>query len=150
MSLEQRIATDMKTAMRNKDKAGLRGIRAIKSAILLAKTDGSGKTEFSEGEEIAMVEKLVKQRKDSLKIYEEQGRDDLAATEREEIEVLQRYLPEQMSEAELSEAIQNIIAQTGASGMKDMGKVMGAARGQLAGKADGRAISGEVKRQLSA
>ena len=140
----------MKTAMKNKDKAGLRGIRAIKNAMLLAKTDGSGTTEFSQDDEIKLVEKLVKSRRDSLKIYEDQGREDLAVTEREEIEVLQRYLPEQMSAEELNAEIAAIIEQTGASGMKDMGKVMGAARGKLAGRADGRAISTEVKRQLSA
>ena len=150
MSLEQRIKQDMKTAMKNKDKAGLRGIRAIKNAILLAKTDGSGTTEFSTDDEIKLVEKLVKSRRDSLKIYEDQNREDLAVTEREEIEVLQRYLPEQMSAEELQAEIRSIIEQTGASGMKDMGKVMGAARGKLAGRADGRAISTEVKQQLSA
>ena len=150
MTLEQRVKQDMKTAMKNKDKAGLRGIRAIKNAMLLAKTDGSGTTEFSQDDEIKLVEKLVKSRRDSLKIYEDQGREDLAVTEREEIEVLQRYLPEQMSAEELNAEIAAIIEQTGASGMKDMGKVMGAARGKLAGRADGRAISTEVKRQLSA
>ena len=150
MTLEQRIKQDMKTAMKNKDKAGLRGIRAIKNAILLAKTDGSGTTEFSTDDEIKLVEKLVKSRRDSLKIYEDQNREDLAVTEREEIEVLQRYLPEQMSAEELQAEIRSIIEQTGASGMKDMGKVMGAARGKLAGRADGRAISTEVKQQLSA
>lgn len=150
MTLEQRIKQDIKTAMKNKDKAGLRGIRAIKNAILLAKTDGSGTTEFSTDDEIKLVEKLVKSRRDSLKIYEDQNREDLAVTEREEIEVLQRYLPEQMSAEELQAEIRSIIEQTGASGMKDMGKVMGAARGKLAGRADGRAISTEVKQQLSA
>ena len=149
MTFEQRINNDLKTAMKQKDEAGKRGIRAIKQAILLAKTDGSGRAEFSDADAITMVEKLIKQRKDSLKIFEDSGRDELARVEREEIEVLQRYLPEQMSDAELSTAIRDIIAQTGASSMKDMGKVMGAARGQLAGRADGRAISTEVKRQLT-
>lgn len=149
MTFEQRINNDLKTAMKEKDDAGKRGIRAIKSAILLAKTDGSGREDFSDADAITMVEKLIKQRKDSVRIYDEQGREDLAVVEREEIEVLQRYLPEQMSDAELSDAVKAIIAQTGASSMKDMGKVIGAARGQLAGRADGRAISTEVKRQLT-
>jgi uncharacterized protein len=149
MTLEQRIMLDLKTAMKAKDQAALRGIRAIKAAILLAKTDGSGK-ELDDAGEIKLVQKLVKQRKDSLEIYEKQGRDDLAATEREEIAILEKYLPEQMGEAELETILKRIIADTGASSMADMGKVMGMATQQLAGKADGKMISGIVRRLLTA
>ncbi len=147
MSLETRIAADLKTAMKAKDQGALRGIRAIKAAILLAKTDGSGKA-LDENAEIKILQKLVKQRKDSLDIYEKQGREDLAATEREEIAVIEKYLPEQMDEAELEAVIKQIIEQTGASSMADMGKVMGVASKQLGGKADGKTISTVVKRLL--
>jgi len=145
MSLEQRITADMKTAMKAKDKVSLRGIRAIKAAVILKKTDGSGADGLTAEEEIKLVQKLVKQRQDSLDIYEKQGREDLAVTEREEIEVLQRYLPEQMGQEELEGIIKGIIAKTGAASMKDMGKVMGMASKQLAGKADGKTISAVVK-----
>ena len=148
MSLEARIAADLKTAMKAKDDAAKRGIRAIKAAILLAKTDGTGK-ELDEAGEIKMLQKLVKQRKDSLDIYVKQGREDLADTEREEIAVIEKYLPEQMSEADLTAFIKGLIAQTGANSMKDMGKVMGMASKQLAGKADGKTISGIVKQLLA-
>lgn len=139
---------DLKAAMKAKDQAALRSIRAIKAAILLAKTDGSGK-ELDGAGEIKLVQKLVKQRKDSLEIYEKQGRDDLAATEREEIAILEKYLPEQMGEAELETVLKKIIADTGASSMADMGKVMGMATQQLAGKAGGKMISGIVRRLLT-
>lgn len=139
---------DLKTAMKAKDQAALRGIRAIKAAILLAKTDGSGK-EMDEAGEIKLLQKLVKQRNDSLDIYVKQDREDLAKTEREEIEVISRYLPKQVSAEELEVIVQDIIAKTGASGMKDMGKVMGMANAQLAGKADGKTISTVVKKLLS-
>jgi uncharacterized protein YqeY len=144
MSLEKTIMQDLKAAMKAKDQAALRSIRAVKAAILLQKTDGSGKELDSAGE-IKLVQKLVKQRQDSLDIYEKQGREDLAKTEREEIEVLKRYLPEQISEEKLKEVIQEIITETGASSMKDMGRVMGMASKKLAGKADGKTISGVVK-----
>ena len=147
MSLETRIAEDLKTAMKAKDQAALRGIRAIKAAILLAKTDGSGNA-IDENAEIKILQKLVKQRKDSLDIYEKQGREDLAATEREEIAIIEKYLPEQLDEAELEAIIKQIIEQTGASSMADMGKVMGMASKQLGGKADGKTISTVVKRLL--
>ncbi len=147
MTLEEKINNDLKTAMKAKDQVGLRGIRAIKSAILLAKTDGSG-NELNRDLEIKLLQKLVKQRKDSLDIYEKQNREDLAVKEREEIEVIEKYLPKQLDEAELKGIIQKIITQTGASSMKDMGKVMGMASKQLAGKADGKAISGVVKQLL--
>ncbi|MEL7159711.1 MAG: GatB/YqeY domain-containing protein [Bacteroidota bacterium] len=148
MTLEQRITTDMKTAMKAKDKASLRGIRAIKSAILLQKTDGSGEALDGDGE-IALLQKLVKSRQDSLDIYEKQGRDDLAATEREEIEVISKYLPEPLSEAELATLIDEVIAKTGASSMRDMGKVMGMANKAAAGRADGKTIAALVKQKLS-
>ncbi len=148
MRLEEKITADLKTAMKAKDKVALRGIRAIKSAILLIKTDGSN-TDLEEAGEIKLLQKLVKQRKDSLEIYEKQGREDLAVVEREEIAVIEKYLPEQMSPAELEGVIQGIIDQTGASSMKDMGKVMGMASKQLAGKADGKTISSVVKQLLS-
>lgn len=139
---------DLKEAMKNKDEAAKRGIRAIKAAILLAKTDGSGE-EINDEKEIKILQKLVKQRRDSLEIYEKQDREDLAVVEREEIEVIERYLPKQLSEAELEVVLKKIIADTGAEGMKDMGKVMGAATKELAGKADGKLISQVVRKLLS-
>lgn len=148
MTLEQRILPDLKTAMKAKDQAALRGIRTIKAEILLFKTDGSG-NELDEAGEIKLLQKLVKQRKDSLAIYEEQGREDLAVTEREEIEVISRYLPKELSEAELEALVQEVINQTGASSMQDMGKVMGMANKNAAGRADGKAISAVVKKLLS-
>ena len=147
MSLETKANTALKEAMKAKDQAALRSIRAIKAAILLQKTDGTGK-DLDEAGEIKLLQKLVKQRKDSLEIYEKQGREDLAATEREEIEVIERFLPEQMSAEDLEEFLKKIIADTGASSMKDMGKVMGMASAQLAGKADGKTISSVVRRLL--
>ncbi len=147
MSLEQKITQDLKEAMRAKDKVALRGIRAIKAALLLAQTDGSH-AEMTEEKEIKLLQKLVKQRKDSLEIYEKQSREDLAQTEREEIAIIEKYLPKQLDAAELEGVIKDIIAKTGAASMKDMGKVMGMASKQLAGKADGKTISGVVKQLL--
>lgn len=147
MSLETKIATDLKAAMKAKDDAAKRGIRAIKSAILLAKTDGTGK-EVTEDVEIKILQKLVKQRKDSLAIFDKQGREDLAVVEREEIAIIEKYLPAQMSQEDLEVFLQKVIADTGASSMRDMGKVMGLANKQLAGKADGKTISLTVKRLL--
>ena len=147
MTLEEKINNDLKTAMKAKDQISLRGIRAIKSAIMLVKTDGSGE-EFNDEKEIKLLQKLVKQRKDSLEIYEKQNREDLAVKEREEIGVIEKYLPKQMDESELERIIQQIISQTGAESMKDMGKVMGMASKQLAGKADGKTISMVVKQLL--
>lgn len=144
MSLEERIMPDLKAAMKAKDQASLRGIRAIKAAILLAKTDGSGQ-KLDEAKEIKMLQKLVKQRQDSYDIFAKEGRNELAQTEMEEIEVIKRYLPEQMSEDELKKIIGEIVAQTGASSMKDMGKVMGMAAQRLVGKA----IAGVVKSILT-
>lgn len=147
MSLEIKIMQDLKEAMKNKDEAAKRSIRSIKAAILLQKTDGSGQ-DLDEAGEIKLLQKLIKQRQDSLEIYEKQGREDLAAPEREEISVIQKYLPEQMSEAELEAVLKKIIETTGASSMKDMGKVMGIASKELGGKADGKTISLAVKRLL--
>ena len=148
MSLETRVMQDMKEAMKSKDKAALRGLRAIKSAILLHQTSGTGK-ELDDTEEIKLLQKLVKQRQESLAIYEEQGRDDLAETEREEIAVIQKYLPEQMDETALRARIKTIIDETGASSMRDMGTVMGRAQQELAGKADGKTMAAIVKELLS-
>ena len=148
MSLETIIQKDLITAMKAKDEIGLRGIRAIKAAIMLAKTDGSG-TEINEAFEIKLLQKLVKQRKDSLSIFEQNGREALAQTEREEIEVIERYLPKKLSEAEIEAIVKNVIAETGATGMKDMGKVMGAANKIVAGQAEGAVISAIVKKLLA-
>lgn len=147
MSLELKINDDLKQAMKAKDQVSLRGIRAIKSAIMLLKTDGSG-ADINEDVEIKLLQKLVKQRKDSLDIYEKQNREDLAVKEREEIAVIEKYLPEQLGAEELEGIIKGIIDQTGASSMRDMGKVMGMASKQLAGKADGKTISAVVKTLL--
>jgi uncharacterized protein YqeY len=147
MSLEAKIQSDLKEAMKAKDQAALRSLRAIKSSILLHKTSGSH-AELDEAGEIKMLQKLVKQRQESLDIYEKQGRDDLAVTEREEIAVIKKYLPEQMSPEKLREIISAIVSETGASSMKDMGRVMGMANQKLAGKADGKSISGIVKELL--
>ena len=149
MSLESTINEDLKQAMKAKDQVALRGIRAIKSAILLYNTSGASE-ELTQEKEIAILQKLIKQRQDSLDIYEKQGREDLAVVEREEIAVIMRYLPQQLSEEELNAAIRSIIERTGATSMKDMGRVMGEASKELAGKADGKAISAVVKALLSA
>lgn len=149
MALQTQLMADLKTAMKAKDKVSLRGLRAIKSALLLAKTDGSGE-EMNEAKEIKIIQKLIKQRQDSFKIFTDQNRPELAQIEAEEIEVLQKYLPQQMSEAELRTAIQGIIEVTGASSMKDMGKVMGMANKNFQGKADNRMVATLVKQLLSA
>ena len=138
----------MKEAMKSKDTVALEALRALKSAFLLANTSG-GNVELTEADEIKIVQKLVKQRKDSAKIYDEQGRTDLSEPEKAQAEVLERFLPAQMSEEEVRAAVEAIVAQTGASSMKDMGKVMGMATKQLAGQADGKVISGIVKELLS-
>ena len=148
MSLESTINEDLKTAMKAKDQAALRGIRAIKSAILLHNTSGATE-ELNAEKEIALLQKLIKQRQDSLDIYEKQGREDLTSVEREEIAVIMRYLPQQLTEVELRAAITEIIARLGASSMRDMGKVMADASKELAGKADGKTISVVVKELLS-
>ncbi|MEO6190318.1 MAG: GatB/YqeY domain-containing protein [Saprospiraceae bacterium] len=147
MNFQELINNDLKTAMKAKDEKGLRAIRAIKAAILLANTDGSNQ-ELTEERGIAIVQKLLKQRKESLEIYEKQNRLDLAQTEKEEIEVISKYLPQQMSQEELKDFILNIIQDSGANGPKDMGKVMGLANKSLAGKADGKTVSILVKELL--
>jgi hypothetical protein len=147
MSLDKKINEDLKTAMKAKDQNALRGIRAIKAALLLEKTKGGDST-ITEADEMKILQKMVKQRKESLAIYEEQGREDLAQTEKEEIEIIERYLPEQISDEELESIIKGIIEETGASSMRDMGKVMGMASKKLAGRADGKTISAKVKALL--
>ncbi len=149
MSLEQKIMTDLKAAMLAKDEAGLRSLRAVKAAILLAKTAEGGSGELKEEDEIKLLQKLVKQRKDSLEIFQQQNRADLAKKEEEEIAVIEKFLPEQMSPEELKGELAKIIAAVGASSPADMGKVMGAATKQLAGRADGKAISAFVKELLA-
>jgi uncharacterized protein len=148
MSLEQKVMADLKTAMLAKDETALRSLRAIKSAIIIAKTAEGASGEITEGDETKLLQKLVKQRKDSLEIYEKQNREDLAGKEREEIKVIEKFLPKQMDEAELKTIIARIVAETGASSAADMGKVMGIANKQLAGKADGKTIAGIVKEML--
>jgi len=148
MSLQEKVMGAMKTAMKDKDQTALAALRAIKSEILLAQTSGSDAA-TTEADEIKILSKLVKQRKDSAAIYTEQNRPDLAEPELAQAEVISKFLPEQLSEAEIGKAIDAIISQTGASGMKDMGKVMGMASSQLAGKADGKTISMIVKEKLS-
>lgn len=149
MSLEQTINQDIKAAMIAKDSVRLRGLRAIKSAILLAKTEKAGIEELGEDVEIKVLQKLVKQRKESGDIYKEQGREDLFQIEFEEQQVIEAYLPKQLSREEIEEIVKTIISETGASGMKDMGKVMGLANQKLAGQADGKTVSEVVKTSLS-
>jgi hypothetical protein len=148
MSVQSQVMEQMKVAMKAKDTVALESLRALKSAFLLANTSG-GNVELSEEDEIKIVQKLVKQRKDSAAIFQEQNRMDLAEPEIAQAKILEQFLPAQMGEEELKAAIEAIISQTGASSMKDMGKVMGMASKQLAGKADGKAISMVVKELLS-
>lgn len=148
MSLEQKIMADLKTAMKEKNQAALRGIRAIKAAILLANTDGSGMI-LDEDAELKLLQKLVKQRQDSHDIFLKQGREDLATIEKEEIDIIKQYLPTQMDEEGLIKVVGKIIADNGASGMKDMGRIMGLASSALAGKADGKTLAAVVKQLLS-
>ena len=149
MALEQNVNEQLKQAMLAKDEKRLRGLRAIKAAIIIAKTAEGAGGQVSADEEIKILQRLVKQRKDSLEIYQQQNRADLAQKEQEEIEVIEAFLPKQLSEEELKEALTKIIADTGASSPADMGKVMGAATKQLAGKADGKTISAMVKALLA-
>jgi uncharacterized protein len=149
MALEQEIMARMKEAMKVKDEAALRGLRAIKAAIIVAKTAEGAHGELKEEDETKLLQKLVKQRRDSLEIFTKQDRPDLAQKEQEEIAVIEGFLPKQMTEAELKEALAKIIADTGASSPADMGKVMGMASKQLAGQADGKAISAAVKELLA-
>lgn len=140
---------DLKVAMKAQDKASMRGLRAVKSALLLLKTDGSGK-EITPEREIQLLQKLVKQRRESIAIFEKENRTDLAEVEKEEVAVIEKYLPEALSEEDLEKFIQALILSSGATSVKDMGKVIGLASKELAGKADGRAISDMVKKCLAA
>ena len=149
MSLEQKIMTDLKAAMIAKDEAALRSLRAVKAAILVAKTAEGAGGELKEDEEMKLLQKLLKQRKDSLEIFQQQNRADLAKKEEEEIAVIEKFLPKQLSAEEVKAAIEKIITAVGATSPADMGKVMGAATKELAGKADGKTISGLVKELLS-
>jgi uncharacterized protein YqeY len=149
MSLELTINQEIKTAMLAKQEAALRGLRAIKSAILLAKTADGRNGELSEDDEVKILQKLAKQRKDSLEVFVTQNREDLAQKEREELSIIEKFLPAQMNEAELRAALQSFITEVGAAGPGDMGKVMGVATKQLAGKADGKMISAMVKELLA-
>lgn len=149
MSLEQKIMSELKTAMLAKDEKTLRSLRAIKAAILLAKTSEGASGDLKEEDEIKILQKLVKQRKDSLEIYTQQNRADLAQKEKEEIDVIGKFLPKQLSSDELRAELKQIIAETGASSPADMGKVMGAATKKFAGKADGKTISALVKELLA-
>jgi uncharacterized protein YqeY len=147
MTLEEKIAKDLVAAMKAKDEVALRSIRAIKSAILLLKTDGSGQA-VDEAKEVQLLQKLVKTRQESFDIFMKNGRENLAEREKEEIDVIKKYLPAMLEGAELEEVLRKIVEETGATSARDMGKVMGAASKQLAGKADGRAISEIVKKLL--
>src|SRR5262245_51298262 len=149
MSLEQKIMSELKTAMLAKDEAALRSLRAVKAAILLARTAEGASGELKEDEEIKLLQKLVKQRKDSLEIFQQQNRTDLAKKEQEEIAIIEKFLPQQLSAEELKQALEKIIADTGAVGPADLGKVMGVASKQFAGKADGKTISALAKELLT-
>ena len=149
MSLQTKVMEALKEAMKAKDTVALESLRAIKSAILLARTEAGASEELSEADELKLLQKLVKQRKDSAALYTQQGRNDLAEPELAQMTVIEKFLPAQLSEAEVEEALKGIIAQVGATSPKDMGKVMGAATKQLAGKADGKLISDIVKKILS-
>lgn len=148
MSLQEQVTQQLKTAMKAKDSVALESLRAIKSAILLTQTQAGAK-DLTADDEIKLVQKLVKQRKDSAEIFREQGRLDLAEPEEAQIKIIEQFLPEQLDEAAIAEIIEGIIAQTNANGMKDMGKVMGMATTAMAGKADGKTISAIVRQKLS-
>jgi uncharacterized protein YqeY len=149
MSLQEKVMSEMKLAMKAKDTVALESLRAIKSALLLAKTDKGGGAELSEEDEVKLVQKLVKQRKDSAAIFTEQGRYDLAEPELAQVAVIEKFLPEQLTEEEIEKVVIQTIEAIGASGMKDMGKVMGMVSKELAGQADGKTISTIVKRKLA-
>ena len=147
MSLINQIDQDIKQAMLAKQEARLRGLRAIKSALLLARTEKGASEDITQETEIKVLQKLIKQRKESSDIYKAQNREDLYRIETEEMEVIEAYLPKQMDRAEIEAYLKELIARVSATSVKDMGKVMGAANKELAGKADGKTIS-EVVRQL--
>jgi len=149
MGLQENVMTELKAAMKAKDTLALEALRAIKSAILLAQTEKAGGDGLSEEDEIKLVQKLVKQRKDSAAIYNEQGRDDLAEPELAQVAVIEKFLPEQLTEEEIEKVVVQTIDTVGATGMKDMGRVMGIVSKELAGQADGKTISTIVKAKLS-
>ncbi len=149
MSLSEDIMAALKTAMKSKDKVALTALRAVKSAILLAQTESGAKEELTEAQELKILQKQVKQRKDSAAVYLDQGREDLAEPELAEAKVISEFLPEAMSEDDVAKVVEAIISKIGAQGMKDMGKVMGVVSAELAGKADGKTISNIVKSKLA-
>jgi len=149
MSLQQDIMAALKTAMKEKDQTALTALRAVKSAILLAQTESGAKEEISEDQELKILQKLVKQRKDSAAIYLEQDRKDLALPEIDEAEVISQFLPEALTDEEIEKVVVMTIEELGAVGMKDMGKVMGAVSAALAGQADGKTISNIVRAKLA-
>jgi|TARA_B100000427_G_C15053820_1_gene396759 hypothetical protein len=149
MSLENKIMTSMKESMKSKDQTSLRALRAIKSAIILQKTQKGSSEEISNDDELKILQKLVKQRKDSADIYQDQDRMDLAQPELDEIKIIEQFLPEAMSEEEIENEVKKVIDETGAEGMKDMGKVMGIVTKKLMGKADGKTISTIVRNNLN-
>ncbi|WP_299164069.1 GatB/YqeY domain-containing protein [uncultured Eudoraea sp.] len=149
MSLQNQVMEEIKAAMKAKDTIALESLRAIKSALLLAQTEKGAGDEMSDADEIKLIQKLVKQRKDSAAIFKEQGREDLAEPELAQVAVIEKFLPAQLSVDEVEKIVVQIIETTGASGMKDMGKVMGMVSKQLAGQADGKTISGIVRTKLT-
>ena len=149
MSLQKQIMEELKIAMKSKDVVALQALRAVKSAFLLAKTETGAGDDLTEDQEMKIIQKQVKQRKDSAAIFIEQGRQDLADPELAEIAVLEKFLPEALSEEAIEKVVLETIAKTGAEGMKDMGKVMGMVSKQLAGQADGKTISGIVRKNLA-
>jgi uncharacterized protein YqeY len=146
MSLNEKIQDDLKTAMREKDQVRLRGIRAIRAALMLAQTE-KGAKELDESKEIQLLQKLAKQRQESIDIYVQQEREDLAQKEKEELDVISGYLPEAMDEAELRKFLEDLVSELGASGMQDMGRVMGEATKRLAGRADNKSVS-QILREI--
>ena len=148
MSLQKEVMDQMKAAMKAKDTVALQALRAVKSAFLLAKTATGSQEELTSEQEVKIIQKQVKQRKDSAAIFIEQGREDLAAPELAEVAILEQFLPEALSEEDIEKVVLETIAKVGAAGMKDMGKVMGMVSKQLAGQADGKTISGIVKKNL--
>jgi len=149
MSLESKIMEALKEAMKAKDTVALESLRAVKSAILLAKTEAKAGDVLSDEDEIKLLQKLVKQRRESAQLYQEQGREDLATPELAQAEIIAKFLPEQLSEEEVTAHLQTIVSRLGATSLKDMGKVMGEATKELAGKADGKLIATLVKKVLS-
>ena len=149
MSLLNSLNDELKAAMRAKDSLKLEALRAIKSAVLLVKSATAGDVDLTEEEEIKLLQKLVKQRKDSAVIFKEQNRDDLATPEEAQARVIAQFLPDQLSQQEIEQIVDEIVAKTGAQGIKDMGKVMGMASKEMAGKADGKTISTIVKQKLN-